>query len=214
MGKNKKKAKRIAEAEHELVGSVAAAAEHKPVALLGAASEIADQPPLVALSVATIAAGLILRRRDITRTGARMLLAHALATGGKTILKRSIDRSRPARALLDGEAKVGAGKGADDTEFNSFPSGHTAGAVSVAEAVARTAPRLAWPARSGAAAVAAVQLPRGAHYPTDVAIGAVIGWTAERLADAIIDAAERGFNRVREQRLESTALALAEAHPS
>lgn len=214
MGKNKKKAKRIAEAEHELVGSVAAAAEHKPVALLGAASEIADQPPLVALSLATIAAGLVLRRRDITRTGARMLLAHALATGGKTVLKRSIDRSRPARALLDGEATVGTGTGADDTEFNSFPSGHTAGAVSVAEAVARTAPQLATPARLGAAAVAVVQLPRGAHYPTDVAIGGVIGWTAERLAGALVDAAERGFERFREQRLERTALALAEAHPS
>lgn len=214
MGKNKKKAKKIAEAEHELVGSVAAAAERKPIALLGAASEIADQPPLVALSLATVTAGLMLRRRDMTRTGARMLLAHALATGGKTILKRSIDRARPGRALSDGEAKVGAGKGASDTEFNSFPSGHTAGAVSVAEAVARTTPQLALPARTGAAAIAGVQLPRGAHYPTDVAIGALIGWTAERLAAAIVDAAERRIDRAREQRSDGAALAEAEAHPS
>ncbi|OWK33066.1 phosphatase PAP2 family protein [Sphingomonas mucosissima] len=200
MGKNKNKVEQLAKAEHELVGSVAASRERKPVAFLGAASEIADQPPLVALSLATIAAGALLRRRDIARTGARMLVAHALATGGKTILKRSIDRSRPAQALEDGEAKVGAGRGADDTGFNSFPSGHTAGAVSVAEAVAHTAPEFALAARSSAAAVAAVQLPRGAHYPTDVAIGAIIGWTAERLAGFLVDAAERALDRLVEQR--------------
>ena len=193
MGK-KKKAKKAARAEHALVGRVAEAAEHKPVALLGKASEIADQPPLVALSAATVTVGIVLRRRDIARTGARMLLAHALATGAKTVLKRSVDRARPGRALRDGEAVVSTGKGADDTEFNSFPSGHTAGAVSVAEAVAHSAPALATPVRTGAAAVAAVQLPRGAHYPSDVLIGAAIGWIAERLAGTLIDAAERAID--------------------
>lgn len=136
-----------------------------------------------------------------------MLVAHALATGGKTILKRSIDRSRPARALEDGQAKVGAGGGADDTAFNSFPSGHTAGAVSVAEAVAHTVPRFALAARSSAAAVAVVQLPRGAHYPTDVAVGAIIGWSAERLAGIFVDSAERALDRILERRREK-----ADAH--
>lgn len=196
MGKNKNKAKQLARAEHDLVGSVAASRQRKPVALLGAASEVADQPPLVSLSLVTIAAGALLRRRDVTRTGVQMLLAHAIATGGKTILKRSIDRSRPARALVDGEVKVGAGKGTDNTDFNSFPSGHTAGAVSVAEAIAHTAPGLAVPARASAAVVAAVQLPRGAHYPSDVAIGAVIGWMAERLAGFLLGEAERALDRM------------------
>lgn len=214
MGKNKKAAKQLVETEHELLGSIAASARRKPVAALGAASEIADQPPLVALSMATIVAGALLRRRAIARVGARMLLAHALATGGKSILKRSIDRSRPERALLDGKPKVGAGKGADDTDFNSFPSGHTAGAVSVAEAIAHAAPRLALPARSTAAAVAAVQLPRGAHYPTDVAIGALIGWTAEQLAGLLLDAAEHALDRFAEHRREDQSQAEAEAHPS
>lgn len=190
MGHNEETVRWLAKTEHELVGQVAAEARRTPVALLGAASEIADQPPLVVLSVATIAAGVLLRRPLVARTGARMLVAHAFATGAKTILKRSVDRARPGKALRDGQVKVGAGKGSSDTAYNSFPSGHTAGAVSVAEAIARTAPHLAWPARSAAAAIAAVQLPRGAHYPSDVVVGALIGWTAERLATALVSAAE------------------------
>lgn len=214
MGKKKKKAKRAAKAEHALVGGVAESARHMPVAMLGKASEIADQPPLVAISLATIAAGVVLRRRDIARTGTRMLLAHAIATAGKTVLKRSIDRARPARALADGEATVGSGQGASDTDFNSFPSGHTAGAVSIAEAVAHTAPALTIPARGGAAAIAAIQLPRGAHYPTDVAIGAAVGWLAERVAGALVGAGERAIDKAIVQRKERQAIAEAEAHPS
>lgn len=200
MGKNKKRAKRLAKAEHELVGDIAQNAKRKPVALLGTASEIADQPPLIALSILAIAAGAVFRRRDIARTGVHMLLSHALATGGKAMLKRSIDRSRPHRALADGEVRVGAGRGAGDTDFNSFPSGHTAGAVAVAEAVAQTAPPLAAPARSAAAAIAAIQLPRGAHYPSDIAIGAAIGWAAERCADVIIGATEQTLVRAAERK--------------
>jgi undecaprenyl-diphosphatase len=195
MGKKKQKAARLAEAEHDLVGSVAETAHETPVALAGAASEIADQPPLVALSLATIAAGAVLRHRTITRTGARMLVAHAIATGAKSVLKHMIDRARPSRALQDGKAKVGSGRGSEDTDFNSFPSGHTAGAVSVAQAVAHTAPALALPARSAAFAIAAVQLPRGAHYPSDVTVGAIIGWAADRIAGVIVDAAEQAADR-------------------
>jgi membrane-associated phospholipid phosphatase len=214
MGKKKKKAKQAADAEHALVGAVAESARHKPVALLGKASEIADQPPLVAISLATIAVGAVLRRRDVARTGTRMLLAHAIATAGKTVLKRSIDRSRPARALAEGKHETGSGKGASDTSFNSFPSGHTAGAVSVAEAIAHTAPGLAAPARGSAAAVAAIQLPRGAHYPSDVAVGAVIGWLAERLAGMLVNAGERAIDRQLAKRADPEGLAEAEAHPS
>lgn len=214
MGKKKKKAKRAAEAEHKLIGPIAAAADRAPIAWIGKASEIADQPPLVAVSLATIAIGAVLRRRDVARTGARMLLSHALATAGKAVVKNAVDRSRPARALLDGKPRIGAGKGASDTDFNSFPSGHTAGAVSVAEAVAHTAPALAAPARGGAAAVAAIQLPRGAHYPSDVVIGAAIGWLAERLAGALVDAAERAITRQRSKGAADDPVAETEAHPS
>lgn len=213
MGKTKQ-AKRVANAEHEMVGKVARNRERRPVALLGKMSEVADQPPLVAISLVTIAAGAILRRGHVVRTGTRMLIAHALATGAKTILKTSIDRTRPAKALADGEHQAGAGSGASDTALNSFPSGHTAGAVSIAQAVAHTTPSLAIPIRVAAAAIAAIQLPKGKHYPSDVAAGAALGWAAERLSGVLITAGERTLGRMLDPRGEYTALAEAEAHPS
>ncbi|WP_085809531.1 phosphatase PAP2 family protein [Sphingomonas sp. TZW2008] len=207
-------AKKAASTEHRLVGDVAALRRMKPVALLGAASEVADQPPMVALSLVTLGSGLVMRRPAVARTGLRMLLAHALATGGKTMLKRSIDRTRPQRALRDGKHHAGTGKGGGDTDFNSFPSGHTAGAVAVAQAVAATQPQLAVTARGGAFAVAALQLPRGAHYPSDVLVGAVIGYVADQAAGALIDGAGQMLGRARPAGTTDEALAEAEAHPS
>lgn len=159
---------------------------HKPeVRQAGRMSELADQPPLVALSVAVILAGMGLRHRATLRTGGRMLAAHALATGAKTIIKRSIDRTRPDHAL---HAGYRAGPGNSDAhELSSFPSGHTAGAVAVAQAVAREAPVLAAPVRLLALAVAIVQLPRAKHYASDVVVGAAIGWAGERAASAALD---------------------------
>ena len=161
---------------------------HKPeVKAAGAASELADQPPLIALSAGVLAAGLLLRRRGLARTGARMLAAHALATGVKTAIKRSIDRTRPDHAIERGYRA--APGDSDRHELSSFPSGHTAGAVAVAEAIAREAPALATPMRLFAVAVALVQLPRAKHFVSDVAAGAAIGWAGERAASAAVDRA-------------------------
>lgn len=158
---------------------------HKPeVREAGRWSEIADQPPLIAISAAVLVAGLAMRRTGLARTGGRMLAAHLLATGVKTAIKRSIDRTRPDEALDEGyRAEPGD---SEAHELSSFPSGHTAGAVAVAEAVAREAPVLAVPMRLLAAAVALVQLPRAKHFVSDVAVGAAIGWASERVVDALL----------------------------
>lgn len=153
---------------------------HPAVKALGKASEMADQPPLVAASLITVAAGLILRRPAIALTGIRMLAAHAAATGMKAVVKRSVDRTRPD--VLVGEGRYELAKGErNEPRYNSFPSGHTAGAVAVAEAISRTIPRAAWPARTWALAIAALQIPRCAHYPSDVGVGAAIGLAGDRL---------------------------------
>lgn len=209
-----KKTKRIARAEHELTGAAAEQRERRIVALLGGASEIADQPPLIAISLVTIGAGVAMRRAALVRTGARMLLAHALATGGKTLLKRTIDRTRPRRALAEGRHRSGKNKGSRDPELNSFPSGHMAGAVGVVQAVAATNPALAAPLRAAAAGIGAMQLPYGKHYPSDVLAGAAIGWVAEKIAGIIVETGERALRAAREQRAERRALEEAAAHPS
>ncbi|WP_169542421.1 phosphatase PAP2 family protein [Sphingomonas baiyangensis] len=153
---------------------------HRPeVRHAGWLSEAADQPPLVALSTAVIVGGLVARQPAMARTGARMLAAHALATAIKTAIKRSVDRTRPDHALVAGYRME---RGDSDThELSSFPSGHTAGAVAVAEAVAADAPVLAAPMRLLAAGVGIVQVPRCKHYVSDVVVGAAIGWAAQRI---------------------------------
>lgn len=210
MGK-KAAAKKLARAEHDATASVAKARDTAPVAALGKVGDLADQPPLLLLSCATVAFGLLTRRSALVRTGVRMLVAEVVATGLKTVVKRSIDRARPAKALESGDPELGHGRGSGDTAYNSFPSGHTAGAVAVAQAVAHEQSGAALPARLAAVGAGAIQLPRGKHYLSDVAAGAAIGWLAERIAGAAIAGAERAWARRGGER---DALVEAEAHPS
>lgn len=155
------------------------------VRIAGKASELADQPPLIALSIGTILVGAGWRRPVVLRSGVRMLASHLVATGAKTVLKNAIDRTRPGRAVRSGY-RFSKGDGADDSSLNSFPSGHTAGAVAVAQAVAAEAPLAALPLQAAAIGVGALQPSRGKHYLSDVIAGAAIGWGAERLVDAVL----------------------------
>lgn len=189
MGKAKTAMKRAARADRKATHDAARHRDGPLLRLAGKASEAADQPPLIALAATTIVVGAVLRRPAIVRGGARMLASHLLATGAKTVLKNAIDRTRPKRALKTGH-RARKGRGADDSSLNSFPSGHTAGAVAVAEAVIAEAPGAAIPLRTLAAGVAAVQPSRGAHYVSDVVAGAVIGWASEKLASAALHGAE------------------------
>lgn len=166
----------------------------QPIETLGRLSELADQPPMIALASTVLAAGLLRDDRRLARAGGRMLASHLLATGIKSILKRTIDRTRPFLLVEEGRYERGKGKHREK-EFNSFPSGHTAGAVAVARAVGREYPAAATPALATATAVALVQVPRAAHYPSDVVVGYAIGWAAEVVVDAVVrraDAAARG----------------------
>jgi undecaprenyl-diphosphatase len=169
----------------------------------GKASDLADQPPLIALSAATIVVGAVLRQPVVLRSGIRMLASHLVATGVKSVLKSAIDRTRPERAVKDGH-HIGKGDGADDTSLNSFPSGHTAGAVAVAQAVAVEAPLVALPLQAAAIGVGAVQPTRGKHYVSDVLAGAAIGWLSARVTDVVMErgeeAVERGLVRWRRRR--------------
>jgi membrane-associated phospholipid phosphatase len=174
--------KSVERADLAVTEAVAGDRHRAEVQRAGKWSEVADQPPLVALSAGVLAIGLATRSRGVARTGFRMLAAHALATGIKTAIKRSIDRTRPDHALIAGY-RMAPGN-SDEHELSSFPSGHTAGAVAVAEAVAREAPILAAPMRLLAGAVGIVQVPRCKHYVSDVLIGAAIGLLAERMVAA------------------------------
>ena len=202
------KTKKAARKEHRALAPVVALRDHKAVKLVEPIAKAADEPPLLALSLATLAIGAVLRRPAIVRTGARMVASHVVATGLKTVMKGAVDRTRPAAA--GGGAKLARGSGTKDGSKNAFPSGHTAGAVAVAQAVAHEMPGAGRTARALAGAAGALQVPRGAHYLTDVAAGAATGWLAERIAGLVL----RRIDAVRADRSVRAAEEEAAAHPS
>jgi len=170
------------------VTEAVADARHDPlVRAAGWISEVADQPPLRALTGGAIVLGLALGDRRMARAGARALLAHSLATWAKGAIKARVDRTRPDHALERGY-HADADGGTDEHELSSFPSGHTAGALAVSQAVARDYPGTRAGGVAFAAAVAAIQVPRAKHFVSDVAAGALIGWAAEWAASRIVDA--------------------------
>lgn len=196
MSKKTKHAKKVAEAVIEGDGRVAEAvepyAESATVKAIGFLSEIGDQPPMRALCVATIAAGAVSGSPRLLRTGVRMLAAHTVATWAKDFVKLRIDRTRP-RTDKDHGMRPGKGK---HKEVTSFPSGHTAGAVAVARAFARDFPEYRTPAYAAAAAVSLAQVPRNAHYPSDIGAGFLIGLGGEAAVSSGSDLLSRSLDGV------------------
>jgi len=183
----------IEQADAQVAQTAASVRHHPIVETAGTLSEMADQPPLIALSSALLAAGLITREPRLARAGARMLAAHLLATAAKSVIKNRIDRTRP-RVLVD-EGRYEMKPGQDrDKDMRSFPSGHTAGIVAVTRALSREYPATTVPGAILSTIVAGVQIPRCALYPSDLGAGAVIGLAAEALVDV---AARQLTNAVR-----------------
>jgi membrane-associated phospholipid phosphatase len=167
--------------------------EYRVVRALGLASEAADQPPLLIGSLATIGAGALLRQPRLLRAGLRMLASELVATGVKAAVKHHVNRTRPQKMRKDGRYSLHTdSKGSkDEGPWNSFPSGHTAGAVAVGRAVTREYPDATPVAGVAATLVALIQLPRGRHFASDVVAGAAIGAVSE----ALVNAAARRLRR-------------------
>lgn len=165
-------------------------AEHAAIRAMGAASDLTDQEPLYAASGATIAVGLLMRDERTLRAGTRILASHLFATALRGMVKHLVDRTRPDAAARRGEYRLGKGE-RFESDFNSFPSGHTAGAVAVARALGRHYPGSyhAWLVLAGTAAIA--QVIRSKHFVTDVAAGAAIGLIAEEAVHRLLCKAER-----------------------
>ena len=161
--------------------AVAPHREHGLVRLLDMAGKLGDQPPLRTISAMAIAGGLAGGNPRLARAGARMLLAHEIATLVKNVVKGRIDRTRPNVLTKEGRYRMEPGR-RKDKEETSFPSGHSAGSVAVASAFAREYPEYRGAVLAAAGVVALAQIPRCAHYPTDVAAGATIGVIADMVA--------------------------------
>lgn len=110
-----------------------------------------------------------------------MLAAEWMATKAKSFVKHRIDRTRSRRPVEGGQYSMKRGD-CHDTELNSCPSGHTAGAVSVARAFASEYPQHAGKAALAAAFVGAIQIFCCKHYLSDVGVRAAIGLAAGTIA--------------------------------
>ena len=167
------------------VAEQAAEVRHHPVTrALGHLSDVADQPPMLTLGALVLAGGLITGQRRIAEAGGRLLASVTLATAIKTVVKRVVVRTRP-HVLADGGRYETGLLGATDGPHSSFPSGHTADAVAAARAVVRVYPEARVPAYAAAAAIGAIQIPRCAHYPSDITAGALVGLAAEAIVDQV-----------------------------
>ena len=99
----------------------------------------------------------------------KLALAAAGATAIVTFgLKPAVNRDRP--------------DGPSDRTNSSFPSGHATGAFAIATVFSHEYPRLAIPCYLLASGVALSRVYLGRHYPSDVLFGAVLGWSAAKLA--------------------------------
>ena len=181
---------KLEQADLAVAGELLPFSENALVQAIGTVSDLSDQEPLYAASAAVIGTGVILRDDWTAQTGLRMLAAHLLATGLRGMVKQTVDRTRPDAAASRGHYEAAIGD-RYESDFNSFPSGHTAGAVAVARLVARRYPNSGLLALGLAGASAAAQVLRSKHYLTDVAAGAAIGWLAEELLHLLLARAER-----------------------
>lgn len=180
-----RKATAVEKADHKITFEVNGERDSWPMRLVGAASEIGDQPQMRTICAATVVDGIVRRDLHLTATGFKMLAAHTLATWAKSGIKAVINRRRPK----DGDDPRVREADSDCHEETSFPSGHSTGAVAVGEAIARAYPDHAIAARGAALSVSVVQMPRGTHYAGDVLAGIAIGLIAERVSNAAIDLA-------------------------
>ena len=160
--------------------------ETPAVKALGKISEIGDQPQMRALSALLVAAGVLTSNRRLAMAGARMVVAHELATALKNVIKRRVDRTRPRSAQSKRERTAKPGK-KEAKEETSFPSGHSAGATAAALAFAGEFPEHRAAALAAASAVSAAQVPRCAHYLTDVGAGLLIGAASGATTNFIFD---------------------------
>ncbi|MFF6783847.1 phosphatase PAP2 family protein [Streptomyces sp. NPDC012510] len=110
------------------------------------------------------------------RAAAAGLASMAVAElASNCVLKQMWQRRRPPKEWISHEEVH------DRPDSSSFPSGHTAAGVAFSAAVAAVWPWAGAVCAVPAVMVAAERVHTGAHYPSDVAVGAAIGLAAAAL---------------------------------
>jgi undecaprenyl-diphosphatase len=176
--KRKKAGKALLAADRKAHQAMLPYSDTKAVKSLSWLSELGDQPQMLTLSGGVLAWGIVRGDRRLVRAGGRMIASHLLATWIKNIVKHRVDRTRPFAARDDGDRKPKPARTSRRKRPASPPA--TAPAPSPwrrhSRANSPTSAARRWRAPG---AIALVQIPRCAHYPTDVGAGLAIGWLSE-----------------------------------
>lgn len=176
------------------LGKKMASERDSPVVKAAAqAGEIGDQGPLYLLSGALLVTGVAARDRRLAGSGVSMLVAVGAADLSKRLVKRFVRRTRPHELLDKGDYKADTG-GSEQKQEQSFPSGHTAGSVAAARALSRNFPAAGAAAGAAAFGIGISRVAKGAHWPLDVAAGAVIGLVAEALSAMLLRLGWRSYS--------------------
>lgn len=127
-------------------------------------------PAMFGAPMAVFGAGFIKKDSALTRQGLVMVGALCLNSVLTFGLKVGVNRPRPFVTYPEIQKLSSGGS-------HSFPSGHSSGAFATATSLSLTFPR--WyviaPSFVWASAVAYSRMHLGVHYPSDVAVGALIG---------------------------------------
>ena len=159
----------------------------RPIKVLKWFGQAGDQLQLRTLCGGVLALGLIRRDPRLIEAAARMFASHEVATWAKRRVKNRVDRWRPRNADTAEEVKPHKGH-SKASALNSFPSGHSAGAMAVACAFAAQYPEHRGPALAAGVSVCLAQVPTCSHYPSDVVAGATLG----AITDALVGFVWRG----------------------
>lgn len=181
MGKKREAIKQVEKTDVEVSRAVSGWRDSAPVKALGWFGKMSDQPPLYAFIGGIAASAVIRRDARLLQSSARMLAAHWAGIRAKNAVKNTIDRTRPQMLIDEGRYESGKGR-RNEKPFNSFPSGHTVGAVAIARVVARDYPEYRIPAYALAGLAAFARIAKCDHFVSDTVAGALIGWGAERVS--------------------------------
>lgn len=187
--------KALLDADHKVHDAIKNDGPRASVRVLGVISEVGDQPQLRLLCGGLILSGLVRRDLRMIGAGTRMLAAHELATALKSAIKQRVNRKRPRSAAGKDQEKPRPGHDRGKEE-SSFPSGHSAGATAVGGAFSAVYPEYRIPALAASSAIALAQIPRRAHYPTDVGVGLAIGAVSAGVVGLAWQLAKAGATRL------------------
>ncbi len=153
----------------------------------------------ILLLTTTIVAGAVFLRRPRYVLGAALgvVLAAYLAGAAIEVVKLFVERARPEEVL---GAQVQLSHGRSWAHLASYPSGHLIVTSAMAAAAAAALPALRKPLLAYVVMIGLTRVLFGAHFPTDVLVGAVMGYelgmfSARLMASARLLPAPAGVRR-------------------